>query len=110
MRFRAASPPMATFYICCHGNKAVADGVLQEIKDDGGDGAVLAFDIGNATATEKALAPVVGGPREVTAVIHGAGVGAAVFVCSGHELHLGVRNCHEPEWLFLIWCGRCCGK
>jgi len=61
-------------YICCHGNKAVADGVLQEIKDDGGDGEVLAFDIGNATATEKALAAVVGGPREVTAVIHGAGV------------------------------------
>ncbi len=35
---------------------------------------MLAFDIGNATATEKALATVVESPREVTAVIHGAGV------------------------------------
>lgn len=61
-------------YICCHGNKAGADAVLEEVKQEGGDGEVLAFDIGNATATEKALATVVESPREVTAVIHGAGV------------------------------------
>jgi len=61
-------------YICCHGNEAAADAVLREVKNEGGDGEVLAFDIGNATATEKALAAVVEGPREVAAVIHGAGV------------------------------------
>lgn len=61
-------------YICCHGNKAAADSVLEQVKSDGGDGEVLAFDIGNGTATEKALAAVVEGPRQIAAVIHGAGV------------------------------------
>jgi 3-oxoacyl-[acyl-carrier protein] reductase len=61
-------------YLCCHGNKAAAETVLEDIGNQGGEGEVLAFDIGNVAATEKAMAAVVEGPREVAAVIHGAGV------------------------------------
>ena len=61
-------------YICCHGNQAAADAVLQDVKGDGGDGEVLTFDIGNANEAERALATVVDGTRDVTAVIHSAGV------------------------------------
>jgi 3-oxoacyl-[acyl-carrier protein] reductase len=61
-------------YLCCHGNQAAAETVLEDIRNQGGEGEVLAFDIGNVAATEKAMAAVVESPREVAAVIHGAGV------------------------------------
>jgi 3-oxoacyl-[acyl-carrier protein] reductase len=61
-------------YICCHANQTAAECVLAEVRAKGGDGEVLAFDIGNAAASEKALAAVAEGPRDVGAVIHGAGI------------------------------------
>jgi 3-oxoacyl-[acyl-carrier protein] reductase len=61
-------------YVCCNGNKEAGDALVEKIRSRGGSAEVLAFDVKDAAATDKALKQVAEGPREIGAVVHAAGV------------------------------------
>lgn len=61
-------------HVCCNGSHEAGQALVDEIRSRGGAGEVLVFDVRDAAATEKALAAVVDGPREIGAVVHAAGV------------------------------------
>lgn len=66
-------------YVCCNGNKDAGAEVVSHIRAEGGDGAVLTFDVKNAAATEKALTEVAAGSRQIGAVVHAAGIVKRAF-------------------------------
>src|SRR3954470_18183905 len=61
-------------YVCCNGNKDAGAAVVGQIRSQGGEAEVLAFDVKDAAATEQALAAVANGSRPVSAIVHAAGV------------------------------------
>ncbi|HLJ27718.1 MAG TPA: SDR family NAD(P)-dependent oxidoreductase [Candidatus Angelobacter sp.] len=61
-------------YVCCNGNKEAGDALVEKIRSRGGSAEVLAFDVKDAAATDRALKQVAEGPREIGAVVHAAGV------------------------------------
>jgi len=61
-------------YVCCNGNKEAGEALVAGIRSLGQAAEVLAFDIKDSATTEKALARVADGPRDIGAVVHAAGV------------------------------------
>ncbi|HEX7286700.1 MAG TPA: SDR family NAD(P)-dependent oxidoreductase [Candidatus Angelobacter sp.] len=61
-------------YVCCNGNKEAGEALVAGIRVLGGAAELLAFDVKDSAATEKALAQVADGPRDIGAVVHAAGV------------------------------------
>jgi 3-oxoacyl-[acyl-carrier protein] reductase len=61
-------------YVCCNGNRDAGAAVVSQIRSQGGDAEVLTFDVKDAAASEKALAAVADGSRQISAIVHAAGV------------------------------------
>jgi 3-oxoacyl-[acyl-carrier protein] reductase len=61
-------------YVCCNGSKEAGAALVADICSRGGRAELLAFDVKDSIAAEKALGAVAAGPREIGAVVHAAGV------------------------------------
>ncbi len=61
-------------YVCCNGNKDAGENLVRQIRDQGGEGEVLTFDVKDPAASAGALAAVASGPRQISAIVHAAGV------------------------------------
>ncbi|HLJ89996.1 MAG TPA: SDR family NAD(P)-dependent oxidoreductase [Candidatus Angelobacter sp.] len=61
-------------YVCCNGNREGGAELVSQIRSQGGEAELLAFDVKDAVAVGQSLKPVSEGRRPIGALVHAAGV------------------------------------